>query len=67
MLDLFDVVNLNKEILQESVVNAETDFEDSVIYNSAMHANIDVIITRDLGGFKNASLKVMLPHAFLIS
>ena len=66
LLELFEVASLDKNILQESVKNAGSDFEDSVIYTSASHAHIDIIITRDLSGFKNASINVMQPHEFLI-
>lgn len=66
LLELFKVTSLDKNILQESVKNAGSDFEDSVIYTSASHAYVDTIITRDLSGFKNSPIKVVQPHEFLI-
>ncbi|MBN2964563.1 PIN domain-containing protein [Sulfurospirillum sp. T05] len=66
LLELFEVVSLDKNILQESVKNVGSDFEDSVIYTSASHAHVDIIITRDLSGFKNSPINVMQPHEFLI-
>ncbi|MBP9566779.1 MAG: PIN domain-containing protein [Sulfurospirillum sp.] len=66
LLELFEVTQLNKYILNESLKNVGTDFEDSVIYTSAKDANIDILITRDQSGFKKSTTKVMLPHEFLI-
>lgn len=66
LLELFEVTELNKYILNESLKNVGTDFEDSVIYTSAKDANIDILITRDQSGFKKSTTKVMLPHEFLI-
>ena len=66
LLELFEVTELNKYILNESLKNVGTDFEDSVIYTSAKDSNIDILITRDQSGFKKSTTKVMLPHEFLI-
>ncbi len=42
-----------------------SDLEDAVQYESALDANIEVIITRDPGGYKRSSIPVMSPEAFL--
>ena len=65
LLDLFDIVKVDKKILQESLKNSGIDFEDSVIYTSANFANIDTIITRDKKGFKNSKIEVLSPNEFL--
>jgi predicted nucleic acid-binding protein len=65
LLDLFDIVKVDKKILRESLENSGIDFEDSVIYTSANFANIDIIITRDKKGFKNSKTKVLSPAKFL--
>jgi len=65
LLDLFDIVKLDKKVLLESLKNSGVDFEDSVIYSSADFANIDVIITRDKKGFKNSKIEVLSPSEFL--
>jgi len=66
LLALFEVTELNKSILNESLKTVGNDFEDSVIYTSAKEANIDILITREQSGFKKSTTKVMLPHEFLL-
>ncbi len=66
LLTLFEITNLTKPVLVESVRSVGSDFEDSVIYTSAKYTNMDVIVTRDTTGFKNATIKVISPQEFLI-
>lgn len=66
LLALFDITNLTKSVLVDSVQSVGSDFEDSVIYTSAKHTKLDVIVTRDKTGFKHSSVKVMSPQEFLI-
>jgi len=65
LLDLFEIVKIDKKVLQESLKNCGVDFEDSVIYTGANFTKIDVIITRDKKGFKNSNIKVLSPSEFL--
>ena len=65
LLQLFDIADVNKNILLQSLQNNGIDFEDSVIYSSAEYFNIDVIITRDKKGFKQSNIKVLQPNIFL--
>lgn len=66
LLALFETSNLTKPVLVDSVRSVGSDFEDSVIYTSAKHTKIDIIVTRDKIGFKNSAIKVMSPQEFLI-
>ena len=66
LLALFETTLLTKPVLVDSVRSVGSDFEDSVIYASAKHTKIDVIVTRDTTGFKNSAIKVMSPQEFLI-
>ena len=65
LLQLFDIADVNKNILLKSLKNNGKDFEDSVIYTSAEYLDIDIIITRDKKGFKKSSVKVKQPREFL--
>ena len=65
LLQLFNIADVNKNILIKSLKNNGKDFEDSVIYTSAEYFNIDVIITRDKKGFKQSNIKIMKPNDFL--
>lgn len=66
LLEMFEIVKIDKKVLVESLQNSGSDFEDSVIYTSAKFANVDIIITRDKKGFKNSKIKVIQPHEFLL-
>jgi len=65
LLQLFNIADVNKNILIKSLENNGKDFEDSVIYTSAEYFNIDIIITRDKKGFQQSNIKVMKPSDFL--
>ena len=65
LLQLFNIADVNKNILIKSLKNNGKDFEDSVIYTSAEYFNVDVIITRDKKGFKKSNIKVLKPNDFL--
>lgn len=65
LLLLFEIAHVNKEVLQQALQNSGKDFEDSVIYTSAELCGIDVIISRDLKGFKKSKVITKLPKEFL--
>ena len=65
LLQLFNIADVNKNVLLKSLQNNGKDFEDSVIYTSAEYFIIDTIITRDKKGFKQSNIKVMQPKEFL--
>ena len=65
LLELFNIADVNKNILLKSLQNNGKDFEDSVIYTSAEYFKVDVIITRDKKGFKQSNIKVKQPKEFL--
>lgn len=65
LLSLFDVTQVNKQVLQKACNENGVDYEDSVIYSSARYEEIDIIITRDKRGFKKSEVTVVLPEEFL--
>ena len=65
LLQLFNIADVNKNILIKSLKNNGKDFEDSVIYTSAEYFNIDMVITRDKKGFKQSNIKVLKPNDFI--
>ena len=65
LLELFDVASVTKSTLYDASVNNGIDYEDSVIYTAAKDAEVDMIITRDNKGFKNACVSVLNPEEFL--
>ena len=50
LLSLFEVTSVDKRVLLDATTNNGIDYEDSVIYNSAFHSSIDIIVTRDKRG-----------------
>lgn len=65
ILEIFNVADVNMEVLLASLENSGSDYEDSVIYTSAEFAGIDYIVSRDLKGFKKSKIKTLAPKEFL--
>jgi predicted nucleic acid-binding protein len=65
LLKIFEVSIVNKIVMIESSLNNGCDFEDSVIYTSALFTEIDFIVTRDKKGFQNSKVKVITPSIML--
>ena len=53
-------VDLN--VLEQALALNFEDFEDAVQYACAVVHNLDAIVTRDLSGFFNAEIPVVLPE-----
>ncbi|WP_397447027.1 type II toxin-antitoxin system VapC family toxin [Polaribacter sp. R77954] len=65
---LLKIVHLTDEIINLALNDFTfPDFEDGLQYYSALEANCDYIITRDLKDFKNSKLPVMTAKSFIIS
>lgn len=65
LLENFNIANVDKKTLLESIENNGKDFEDSVIYTSAWQSEVDFIISRDKKGFTKSLVKVLSPKEFL--
>jgi len=65
IMQIFDVIEINKEILNKAVLSNITDFEDAVIAESAKEKKIDYIITRNKKDFRNSPVPSMLPEEYL--
>jgi predicted nucleic acid-binding protein len=65
LLDLFDVAAVDRAVVAGAVEAGFDDFEDAVLHQAAVAANVDAIVTRDAVGFAAASLPVFTPAAFL--
>ena len=67
LLQLFNIADVNKNILLKSLDNNGKDFEDSFIYTSAEFFDIKIIITRDKKGFEKSNIKIATTKEFLES
>ncbi len=65
LLGLFQIAEVNAAVLQSALNSQFTDFEDAVLYCSAVSVNADVIITRNSKDFKLAELPIFEPSEFL--
>ena len=65
LLALFEIAPVNRIVLNSALALKFTDYEDAVLHDSALHAGANAIITRDIKGFKNATLTIYSPNEFL--
>jgi len=62
LLSLFEIAPVNRSVLEEALAAGFSDFEDVVLYTSALKAGADCIVTRDPAGFKRAKIPVYAPE-----
>lgn len=60
-----DIVALDEIIIEKSLNSGFIDFEDGLQYFSAVKADCQYIITRNVKDFKNAEIPVLTPDDFL--
>ncbi len=65
LLALFSVAPVNRSVLENALTSEFADFEDAVLYQSAAHAGVQAIITRDGEGFRNSKIAVYTPDEFV--
>lgn len=65
LLKLFEISPVNRLVLENALNSRFLDFEDAVLHASAIHADVQAIVTRDEKGFRNAQLPVYSPEALL--
>ncbi len=65
LLGLFDVAAVTRNVLAEAIELGFEDYEDAVLHESARHARVEGIVTRDREGFNRASLPVFTPDELL--
>lgn len=65
LLKLFNISSVNRVVLEDALDNGFKDYEDGVLYQSALHTNLDVIVTRNQKDFFKSELPVYSPSEFL--
>jgi hypothetical protein len=65
LLKIFHVSSVNRAVLENALTGSFKDYEDGVIYHSALHANLEAILTRNQKDFKESKLPVYSPKDFL--
>jgi hypothetical protein len=56
---------VNRLVIENALVSKFSDFEDSVLHESARHAGAEYIITRNIKEFKKSKIPVFTPGEFL--
>ncbi len=68
LLQVVDIVAMDKEVVLNAVFSEFADFEDALQYfAAAKHGNIDLILTRNVKDYKKSEIPVMTPEAYLES
>lgn len=65
ILKLFNVSVINKKILKEALYNGFSDYEDAVLYQSALHSRLDGIVTRNKKDFRKSQIAVYTPNELI--
>lgn len=62
LLMLFEIAPVSRAVLESSLELKFSDFEDAVLHETARHAGIQAIVTRDASGFKQATVPTYSPQ-----
>ncbi|WP_445665597.1 type II toxin-antitoxin system VapC family toxin [Fodinibius sp. AD559] len=65
ILKIFNVSNINRVVLEDALESNFKDYEESLLYQSAIHANLEAIITRNQKDFDKSEIPVYSPTIFL--
>ena len=53
-------------VVRRALAGPMRDFEDAVTYEAALEARVSVIVTRDISGFRQSHIPVVLPEALRV-
>lgn len=65
LANLCHITSVDSVIIKEALTKHHKDFEDDIQYYSAVFANLDAIVTRNLSDFPNDSLRILSPEQLL--
>ena len=65
ILNIFDVAEVNKSIIESALLSGFSDFEDSVLHESARRNGIEGIVTRNSRDFTLSKIPVYDPEELL--
>ena len=64
---LLHIIDSSETVVDKALNSDFSDFEDAIQYYTALEHGISVILTRNLRDYKNASVIVQTPEAFLVA
>ncbi len=65
LLQIFNIAAVDKKTLLDATQSSFLDYEDAVLHQAAMQANLDAIVTRNVKDFKHATLPIYQPLQLL--
>lgn len=65
VLKIFNVTNINRGVLENALDSDFKDFEDAVLYQSAVQSGLNGILTRNEKDFRMGDLPIYSPGEFL--
>jgi predicted nucleic acid-binding protein len=65
LIQIIDIIGVNKETIVESLNSKLSDFEDAIQSVSAKLNDIEFIITRNIKDYNNSEIKAITPLDFL--
>jgi len=66
VVEIMRVTTVDSAIIHNAIKSDYADFEDEVIYQSAIAAGVDCIVTRDKKGFKHSrGPRILSPEEFV--
>ena len=64
---LLHIIDSSESVVDKALNSDFSDFEDAIQYYTALEYGISVILTRNLRDYKNASVIIQTPEAFLVA
>ena len=64
---LVHIVDSSEAVVYKALNSDSADFEDAIQYYTSQENGINILLTRNLRDYKNASLIVQMPETFLVS
>jgi len=65
IMALFEIASVNRLVIENALKSKFSDFEDSVLHESARHAGVEYIITRKIKDFKKSKIPAYTVTEFL--
>ena len=62
LLSLFQIAAVDLSILAKAIDSAFPDFEDAVLYEAGVAAEVDAVVTRDPDDFRGSRIPVFSPQ-----
>ena len=64
-MSIFEVAPVTRAVIEDALTTPIQDFEDAVLYQSAIHYGCQLIVTRNTKDFTHTRIPVMTPDEFI--